>query len=705
VEANRTKADKSLVHAYIDALNRGDLAALARCLHDDFRTHGAAGDATANGLIQSVPELRSSFPDLTVTLDELVLDEGRANVRCTLRGTSRGRFHGFPPTKKGFEVVSVEWLRLEDGKIREAWGGTDAFAILQQTGALLAAQTRPRVLLGRVLLALVALVTFPLPLLILAGSPGDLGGATRALLAATGGAFVRVAGGLAAALLAWAVVRPRDGARFAVAIPGLTLIAALVLATVGGPGAHEAATLGEAVNAVWANRVHVVAAAKVGLYAASVAACIAGLAFALRARAASGSPTATVRAALLPFVVFGVLFFTLRVWSQDAEASLLLLQCAIVTTTAFASATAIGGARGDADAVARDSLSAAACSLVGMVLGVASVGVQFVRGFNIDSAPGLAYAARFPAIRGEVLWPASRYLLPVAVAGLMGARWRASAAKAAAREVAGPLLAALVGTGAIAMVIGDAMSRLRAPLGSGLPPLDPRLADQRWCGELPLGAVVRAGSGRLMLPDGPAGSDLDAAFKRLDARAPDDDVWLSFDVDSTPFRETGELLAAAGRARGPRGLGSPVLRVPLHGCAVVLVGRAPDGTVSCSEPLALVVEGCRPVERYDGPVLQAQLRKDRTVTLSAGGRPKSGTLDDLAKLACSAWDEFGRHTSPYDHAFDRAELEISPAASWSDVASALVALRAVVRSVQFNYKNEIHAAFRISLAPLADDAR
>jgi hypothetical protein len=126
---------------------------------------------------------------------------------------------------------------------------------------------------------------------------GEVRSTMETVLVSDAGSFVRVLVGMALALLVWALVRPRDGARFAVGIPGAIVLATLVIA-VWGPGFDRApVTLGEKVNAAWKGLHHVESATKAGLYVASLAASVAGLAYALRARAASRSPRVTGRAA------------------------------------------------------------------------------------------------------------------------------------------------------------------------------------------------------------------------------------------------------------------------------------------------------------------------------------------------------------------------------------------------------------------------
>lgn len=674
-------AHETLARAYVDALNRGDLPALAALFHEGARVEGVYGEPTVAGLLESIRQLRSAFPDWVVAIDDIVFDGDRAILRCTEQGTSRGRFLGAPATGKRFRVATVEWLRIEDGKIRERWAGRDAMAILRQTDAdASGGRTASRALL--VLVAVLALGTSGFIVFIADDLRKWLEEATRLVLASPGAWFAGVVVGLGLAVLLWALHRPRDGARVAAAIPAVAIVAAFVLAVGGSADPADGGTVGEAITARGFSLMRVDAVAGAGLFAASLAACLAGLSFALRARAIARAPRVTRRATAVPLLVLvatiGAIFW---VDGDQKEAHILLLQSALVGVTALASATTLDGS--EEPAVTRDAMSATLFSLVGMLLGVAAVSTQAYLHSRAGSAGWVELATDFPRSIRDTARHARPYFLPAVVAAIAGARWRALAAGASLRQVGGPLLGALVAALALGLTLRGAIAAVSLQgQGASLTPIDAHLADLDACDALRLDAIVRAAGGAVTLPDGPAGPDSDAAFKRLDARAPDDDVWLDLDADATPFRDVGALLAAAGRARGPRGLGvAAALLDPPRGCAFVLVGRAPDGRVACSEPVALAAAGCMtgPPEE---PPLRVSVRGDNSVTLqmlNGSTWEHGGSMAQLTEMATNAFAAYGLHRDPSDRKVDRAVLEIAPSVTQGDAITALLALRAVER--------------------------
>ena len=79
---------------------------------------------------------RRAFPDLSVTIDEMVVDGDRVATRTTIRGTHKEDLMGIPATGRAVEVIGVDITHLCDGQAVERWGGIDMFGLLHQLGAI-----------------------------------------------------------------------------------------------------------------------------------------------------------------------------------------------------------------------------------------------------------------------------------------------------------------------------------------------------------------------------------------------------------------------------------------------------------------------------------------------------------------------------------------------------------------------------------------
>jgi len=118
-----------------EAFNKGDFSVLPKIFNPDFVEHQFGLHPTIAGLEKDIRFLRSSFPDFSLTIDEIVESGDKLWARMTARGTNLGGFMG-PPNGKAFEVTVFDVCRFKDGMIVEHWGSPDRFALLAQLGLL-----------------------------------------------------------------------------------------------------------------------------------------------------------------------------------------------------------------------------------------------------------------------------------------------------------------------------------------------------------------------------------------------------------------------------------------------------------------------------------------------------------------------------------------------------------------------------------------
>ncbi len=127
-------ANIAVVRRFIEGvLGRGDFAALNALAATDCVDHAAAPGPAA--LAQFLVPWRAAFPDLALTVEELVAEGDCVAARWTLCGTHRGAFLGQPPTGRRVTVVGTERYRLSGGRIVERWATVDTDGLLRQLGA------------------------------------------------------------------------------------------------------------------------------------------------------------------------------------------------------------------------------------------------------------------------------------------------------------------------------------------------------------------------------------------------------------------------------------------------------------------------------------------------------------------------------------------------------------------------------------------
>ncbi len=84
----------------------------------------------------STIKLRTGFPDLRVTIDDIFGLGDKVTVRFTARGTHLGQYRGLPPTGVRMTVTEICIYRLANGKVQELWQELNALGVMQQLGVV-----------------------------------------------------------------------------------------------------------------------------------------------------------------------------------------------------------------------------------------------------------------------------------------------------------------------------------------------------------------------------------------------------------------------------------------------------------------------------------------------------------------------------------------------------------------------------------------
>ncbi len=77
----------------------------------------------------------TAFPDMRVSVEDVIAEGDKAVTRWTIHGTHQGELEEFgPPTGRQIEIKGITIHRIEDGKIAEEWERYDNLSVMQQLG-------------------------------------------------------------------------------------------------------------------------------------------------------------------------------------------------------------------------------------------------------------------------------------------------------------------------------------------------------------------------------------------------------------------------------------------------------------------------------------------------------------------------------------------------------------------------------------------
>jgi predicted ester cyclase len=129
VEQNKT----TLKRMYEEVWNTGDVSKVSELASPDYEYGDYKGP---EGWGQVITLVRSAFPDLHYTIDQVIGEGDTLAYRLTAKGTHLGKYGNFEPTGK--KVTLTQWFfsNFKEGKLLNTVAIGDMLSLLQQMGYL-----------------------------------------------------------------------------------------------------------------------------------------------------------------------------------------------------------------------------------------------------------------------------------------------------------------------------------------------------------------------------------------------------------------------------------------------------------------------------------------------------------------------------------------------------------------------------------------
>jgi steroid delta-isomerase-like uncharacterized protein len=113
--------EKALVRRAFEAYNAHDVEALERMTSTSFIYHARQGDINIQGWKDMTTKMFAAFPDLRMTIDDILSEGSKVAARYTFKGTHKGEHRGIAPTGKQVSWRSTVFYRVAGGKTAEVW--------------------------------------------------------------------------------------------------------------------------------------------------------------------------------------------------------------------------------------------------------------------------------------------------------------------------------------------------------------------------------------------------------------------------------------------------------------------------------------------------------------------------------------------------------------------------------------------------------
>ena len=134
-----SEQNKALVRRFFeDAWNTGNLALIDVIMAPDVVVHGAPPGARpgSQGIKHAVTMFRTAFPDIHMTIEDMLAEGDKVAIRLTATGTHKGELMGIAPTGKHVSITATAIYRFAGGKIQEGWVNRDDLGMMQQLGVV-----------------------------------------------------------------------------------------------------------------------------------------------------------------------------------------------------------------------------------------------------------------------------------------------------------------------------------------------------------------------------------------------------------------------------------------------------------------------------------------------------------------------------------------------------------------------------------------
>jgi len=122
---------------YEEAWNEGKLEVIDELCAPDYIGVGPYGDEHGpDSVKRGIAYRRSAFPNIDVTMEDIISAEDKVVARLTFRGTHKGEFQGIQPTNKEVNWSGIWIYRVANGKFIERCHNYDLLGLMQQLGGI-----------------------------------------------------------------------------------------------------------------------------------------------------------------------------------------------------------------------------------------------------------------------------------------------------------------------------------------------------------------------------------------------------------------------------------------------------------------------------------------------------------------------------------------------------------------------------------------
>ena len=137
-----TTSNRAAFARFLGAMNTGDPEVISETIDElvesdaQIRTPLPIKATGAQLLKEVFGRLHRAFPDLHVTVEDVIAEGDKVVARNSVTGTHLGEYMGVPPTGKSVTYNEIFIGRFVNGRIAETWGIVDVLSQMRQLGVI-----------------------------------------------------------------------------------------------------------------------------------------------------------------------------------------------------------------------------------------------------------------------------------------------------------------------------------------------------------------------------------------------------------------------------------------------------------------------------------------------------------------------------------------------------------------------------------------
>lgn len=129
--------EESIRRAVANFNSRDDRRACVELYAPDCKLFGfPIVSSGREAILNYLDQVWGAFPDMKLTLEDLVIDAEKAVMRFEVIGTHHGVFMGISPTGRRIRLTGMIMFRFQNGKCVECWHEVNFMSLLQQAGII-----------------------------------------------------------------------------------------------------------------------------------------------------------------------------------------------------------------------------------------------------------------------------------------------------------------------------------------------------------------------------------------------------------------------------------------------------------------------------------------------------------------------------------------------------------------------------------------